>query len=128
MASIGYLIARVFTSSAQLPIENAAVAVTRSTSEGTRQIATRLTDESGRTPRIGIPTPEVAGSLEPGTSAPYAQVDMTVEFPGYERVRIEGVQIFPGVITDQDVELLPLEELPEVYNMTELIRIPSQEL
>lgn len=128
MASTGYLTARVYTSTAQLPIQDATVAVTQSTDRGTRQLATRITDESGRIPRISIPTPELGGSLQPGTPLPYTRVSMTVEYPGYERVLIEGLQIFPGILTDQDVELLPLEELPQVYNMTELIDIPSQEL
>ena len=128
MASIGYLIARVYTSSAQLPIENAAVAVTQTTPSGTKQLATRLTDSSGRTVPIPIASPDRQESLQPGTVTPYTLVDVTVEYPGYERVLIEGLQIFSGVVTDQDVELLPLEELPQVYNMTEIIDIPAQEL
>ncbi|MBQ8587314.1 MAG: spore cortex-lytic protein [Oscillospiraceae bacterium] len=128
MASTGYLTARVFTSTAQLPIRNATVAVTQNGDNGTRQLAVRLTDESGRTPRISLPTPELQGSLTPGTVSPFTTVNLTVEYPGYERVLVEGLQIFPGIITEQEVELLPIEDLPEYYNMTELIEIPSQEL
>ncbi len=128
MASIGYFTARVYTSSAQLPIRDATVALTQATSSGTRQIATRLTDESGRIPPIPIAAPERSESQQPGTTSPYTDLSVTVEYPGYERVLIEGLQIFSDTVTEQDVELLPLEELPQVYNMTELIEIPSQEL
>lgn len=128
MASIGYFTARVYTSSAQLPIRNATVALTQTTPSGTRQLATRLSDESGRIPPIAIEAPERSESLQPGAVAPYTDLSVMVEYPGYERVLIEGLQIFAGTVTEQDVELLPLEELPQAYNMTELIEIPSQEL
>lgn len=128
MASMGYLTARIYTSSAQLPVRDATVAVTQTTATGTKQLATRVTDQSGKITPIPIPTPERQESLQPGTAAPYSAVSLTVEYPGYERVLIQGVQVFPGILTEQEVELLPLEELPQVYNMTELIEIPSQEL
>lgn len=128
MASMGYLTVRVYASTAQLPIQNAAAAVTQTTPSGTRHLATRLTDDSGRTEQIAIVTPDLEESLRPGTAVPFTAVDLTVEHPDYERVLIEGLQIFPGIVTRQDVELLPLQELPPVYNMTEVIDIPAQEL
>ena len=128
MASEGYLTVRVYTSSAQLPIEDAAVSLSQVSEAGTRYVATRLTDESGRTDRIAVLTPDPAESLQPSQGIPYTVVDVTVEFPDYERVLIEGVQIFPGIVTRQDVELLPLQDLPAVYNMTEIIDIPAQSL
>lgn len=128
MASIGYLTVRVYASTAQLPIEDATVAVTQTTPNGTRQLASRVTDESGRIGSISITTPDLEESLSPGTPSPWTAVDVTVEHPDYERVLIEQLQVFPGIITRQDVELLPLQELPEVYNMTEVIDIPAQSL
>ena len=128
MASEGYLTVRVYTSTAQLPVENALVSLSNTSDEGTRSLATRLTDESGRTERIAVSTPDTTESLQPGQGIPYTVVDVTVESPEYERVLIEGLQIFPGIVTQQDVELLPLLDLPPVYNMTEIIDIPAQSL
>ena len=128
MASEGYLTVRVYTSTAQLPIEDAVVSLSGASGEGTRYLATRLTDESGRTERITVSTPDTTESLQPGQELPYTVVDVTVESPEYERVLIEGLQIFPGIVTQQDVELLPLQDLPPVYNMTEIIDIPAQSL
>lgn len=128
MASEGYLTVRVYTSTAQLPIEDAVVSLSSASGEGTRYLATRLTDESGRTERITVSTPNTTESLQPGQGIPYTVVDVTVESPEYERVLIEGLQIFPGIVTQQDVELLPLQDLPPVYNMTEIIDIPAQSL
>lgn len=128
MASEGYLTVRVYTSTAQLPVENALVSLSNTSDEGTRSLATRLTDESGRTERIAVSTPDTTESLQPGQGIPYTVVDVTVESPEYERVLIEGLQIFPGIVTQQDVELLPLQDLPPVYNMTEIIDIPAQSL
>ena len=111
MASEGYLTVRVYTSTAQLPIEDAVVSLSGASGEGTRYLATRLTDESGRTERITVSTPDTTESLQPGQELPYTVVDVTVESPEYERVLIEGLQIFPGIVTQQDVELLPLQEM-----------------
>ena len=36
--------------------------------------------------------------------------DATVEHPGYTALRVDGVQIFSGEETDQDMELIPLAE------------------
>lgn len=129
MPATGYLTIRVYTSAAQLPIAGATVTVTQSNSNrGSTLIALRLTDRSGKTPVIPISTPELAGSLSPGTPKPFTSVDVLVDHPDYERVLIENIQIFPGILSLQNVELLPYEENPEAWNMTEVVDISTQNL
>ena len=41
---------------------------------------------------------------------------------------IENAQLFAGIITEQNVEMLPLGEHPDAFNMTELIDITPQAL
>ncbi len=128
MAATGYLTVRTYTSNAQLPIEGAAISVTQPEENGTRLIATRITDESGRIAPVPITTPNRSESLTPGNSRPWTTVDITADHPAYDRVLIENVQIFADIITEQNLELLPRSELPEAYNMTEVVDITAQPL
>lgn len=128
MPENGTLQVRVFTSSAQLPVEGATVAVTRPTTGGSTLLAVRVTDESGRISPISIAAPERSQSLSPGARRPWTPVDITAEHPDYERILVENVQIFAGITTVQELELIPLGEQPEVYNLTEVFEISGQPL
>lgn len=128
MAEIGYLTVRIYTSDARLPIEGASLTVTQPTENGTRLLALRLSDQSGRIAPIPIETPEKAQSLRPGGTRPWTNVDLLAEHPAYERVIVERVQLFSGVVTLQDLELIPLSERPDAYNMTEVVDITAQSL
>ncbi len=128
MASNGFLRVRVYTSDAQLPVEDATVTVTQPGASGSRLLATRITDESGLIPVLTIPTPDGEESQAPGPPAPYTNVDITIDHPDYERVLIENAQIFPGIISEQNIPLIPIEERPQVWNLTEVFPVTPQEL
>ncbi|MBE6985708.1 MAG: spore cortex-lytic protein [Ruminococcaceae bacterium] len=128
MAENGYLTVRVYTSSAQLPIEGATVTVTQPTPNGTRLLATRITDRSGNIEPIAIEAPNRSESQQAGVRTPFTSVDITADYPNYERVMVENAQIFSGVLSQQNLELIPIEERPEVWNMTEIFNVPSQNL
>lgn len=128
MPATGLLTVRVYTSDAQLPISGASVSITQDTPNGMRLLASRLTDESGKIAVIQIETPPLSGSLSPGTNDPFTMVNILIDFPGYERILIEHAQIFPGILTQQYVELIPLSLQPEAWNMTEVVDITEQEL
>ncbi len=128
MAADGYLIIRTYTSAAQLPVAGATVSVTEQGENGARLIATRITDRSGRTTPIKITTPDRSESLTPGQPLPFKDVNITIDKTGFDRVLIENAQLFAGIITEQNVEMLPLGEHPDAFNMTELIDITPQAL
>ena len=128
MAENGYLTVRVYTSQAQLPIEGASVTVTQSTPNGTRLLAARITDRSGSVSPIAIETPDKSESLQAGIRIPFTSVDITADYPGYERILVENAQIFSGILSQQNLELIPIEERPEFFNMTEVFDVTSQEL
>lgn len=128
MSASGLLSVRVYTSIAQLPISGATVTVTEKTPEGDRLIAQRITDDSGRIPLLTIATPERSDSLSPGAAVPYTRVDILAEEPDYERVLVEDAQIFADVLTQQNLELIPIEEQPQVWNMTEVFPVTAQPL
>ena len=128
MPNNGFLRVRVYTSVAQLPIEDATVTVTQPGDRGTRLLATRITDESGLIPPLTVSTPPVSESQAAGTPKPYTTVDIIVDHPDYERVLIENAQIFPGIISEQNIPLIPIEERPPVWNLTEVFPVTPQEL
>ena len=103
----GTLTVRVYTSQAQIPIAGATVVVTAPGKNGKRKLlSVQATDRSGEVRAISIPTPELGESTAPqqsGSEAPFAVCNVWAEHPGYTMLEAEGVQIFPGVETVQDM-------------------------
>ena len=62
MPATGYIQVHAYSSYAQLPLENVAIAVT--STDGTA-IAMRLTDRSGQIAPIEIPVPDLSESQSP---------------------------------------------------------------
>lgn len=128
MAATGFLTVRVYESNAQVPVVGACVSVTDESGKAPRLIATRITNESGIVPSIPIATPDKSESLSPGDPTPYTKVNILVDYPDFERTLLENVQIFPGIITEQEVMLLPFDDQPDAWNTTEVIDVTAQEL
>ena len=127
MPSIGYLQIRAFVSSARIPLANVAVSV--QTPQGTL-LAARLTNRSGMldTP-IPIEVPNRSAGLTPDTGVvPFAQVNLFARKKAYEQIESENVQIFPGVITTQNLPMIPLAEFPDAYDKSEIFNTPPQNL
>ena len=126
MQAIGYLQVHAYTSTAQLPLRDTAIAVTAP--DGTA-IALRLTDRSGKIVPIPIPVPPLAESQSPNPEEPpFTQVNLYARKEGYEQVEAENIQIFAGTTTVQDLEMIPLAELPEQWEQYELFNTPPQNL
>lgn len=125
MASVGYLQVHAYTSKALLPLKDVAVMVTED--DGTA-IAMRLTDRSGRILPLSITVPDRSESLSPGNPEPFKTVRIYARLENYETIEAERVQIFADTLTVQNLEMIPLSELPEQYNLIERFDTPSQNL
>lgn len=111
MASTGSIIFNVFTSDARIPIEGATVILRRQDAPK-ELLGIRITNESGQTDPIIVMTKDVSlGQVPESAVKPWIGCAAVVEHPGYERVFLDGIQIFPGIVTLQTVQLLPLQEL-----------------
>ena len=125
LAQTGYIRARAYTSNARIPLEDVAITVTDP--NGTL-MAMRLTDESGLTDAIPIQTPDRSDSQKPEPFLPFTAVHLTAKLRGYEQIEIENLQVFPETVTLQDLEMIPLSELPNRFDMAENFVIPPQNL
>ena len=126
MPATGYIQVRAYTSYAQLPLQDVAVTVT--SDDGTA-IAMRLTDRNGQTTQIQVPVPDRSESLTPNPGEkPFTSVNIYGRLKGYEQVEMEDVQVFADTVTDQNLELIPLSELPGSWDQTAIFRTPPQNL
>ena len=126
MPATGFLQLRAYTSTAQFPLENVAIAVTAS--DGTA-IAMRLTNRNGLITSIEIPVPDRAESLQPDPGErPYATVNLYARKQGYEQVEAENLQIFADTTPYQNLEMIPLAEMPDAWDKTMVYNTPPQNL
>lgn len=126
MASTGYITVHAYTSYAQLPLENVAISITAT--DGTA-IALRITDRNGQIRPVPIPVPDRSAGLSPDSGEiPYTPVNLYARLRGYEQTEYENIQIFPGTTTNQNVELIPLSELPDKWDQTIIFDTPPQNL
>jgi hypothetical protein len=123
MAEKGTLTFQVYAAQMALPIPNASVTVTASGTPTPVLIAHRTTDENGKTSPIEFFTPDTALSTAPNEIRGYALADVRLSHPGYYDVIIRGIQVFPGINSLQQMEMIPLSEFetdltPRQYTVT----------
>lgn len=126
MPSTGYIRVHAYQSKALLPLKDVAIAVTAT--DGTA-IALRLTDRNGLIDPIEIPVPDRAAGETPDTGEiPFTAVNLYARLKGYEQIENEDLQVFPDTVTMQNLELIPLSELPENWDQREIFLTPPQNL
>lgn len=127
MPSTGYIQVRAYTSTARVPLENVAVSVR--TPQG-QLLAARLTDRSGMLDApIPISVPDRSASTEPGSGViPFTQVNIFARKERFEQIEAENVQVFPGIVTTQNLKMIPLAEFPGEWNKAEIFDTPPQNL
>ncbi len=126
LASTGYITVHAYTSYAQLPLEDVAISIT---SEDGTAIAMRTTDRSGQIRPVAIPVPDRSESLSPDPGEqPFTRVNLYARKKGFEQMEFENLQLFAGTTTNQNVEMIPLSELPNAWDQTVIFDTPAQNL
>lgn len=127
LSATGYIQVHAYASYAQIPLKDVAVSVTDASGAA---IALRLTNRSGILDvPIEIQTPDTNSGQSPNTGIiPFAVVNLYARLKDYEAIEIENLQIFPGTTTVQNLEMIPLSELPQSFNKLEVFPTPSQNL
>ena len=127
MSAKGYIQVHAYTSYAQLPLKDVAISITDS---GGAAIALRLTNRSGFLDApIELDVPDISAGQAPNTGIiPFAVVNLYARLNNYEAIEIENLQIFPNTTTLQNLEMIPLSELPNSWNKLEIFNTPAQNL
>lgn len=127
LPSKGYLQVHAYTSNARIPLQNVAIAVTDVSGSA---IAFRLTNRSGTLDNpIEIDVPEKVYSQSPNSGIiPFTRVNLQARLANYELIENLNVQVFADTLTDQNLEMIPLAELPDSYLKAEVFDTPSQNL
>ena len=126
MPATGYIQVHAYTSNAEFPLEGVAVSIT---AEDGTALAMELTDRSGLTKAIPLPVPELSNSQAPNPpGAPFTAVTLHARLKGYEQVTAKGIQLFADTTTLQDLEMIPLAELPDKWSKAEIFNTPAQNL
>lgn len=127
MSATGYIQVNAYASNAQIPLKDVAVSITDTNGSA---IALRLTNRSGQldTP-VEITVPDLSASQTPNTGVtPFALVNLYAKLENYEEIEANHIQVFPDTVTNQNLELIPLSELPEYWNQVEIFNTPEQNL
>ena len=127
MPETGYIQVLAFISNAQIPLQDVAVAITDTSGSA---IALKLTNRSGTFKRpVAISVPDLSASQSPDTGiTPYTTVNLYARYDNFEEIFIENLQVFADVITDQNLEMIPLSEFPESWNISESFNTSTQNL
>ncbi len=126
MSATGYIQVYAYTSKARIPLKDVAVTVTAL--DGTA-IAMRLTDRNGKIDPIPVPVPDLSESQSPNPpELPFARVNLYARLNGYVQIENEDLQVFADTTTDQNLEMIPLSELPDSWAQAEIFQTPAQNL
>lgn len=123
---MGYIQINAYTSYSRIPLKDVAVTIT---AEDGTAIAMRLTDRSGKIGPIPIPVPDKEESQSPGSDEqPYTNINIYARLNGYELIESENTQVFADIVTEQQLEMIPLAEFHDQWDMGEFYDTPPQNL
>ncbi|MCM1309341.1 MAG: peptidoglycan-binding protein, partial [Butyrivibrio sp.] len=94
------------------PIENA-VADISFTGEPNEVLDEISTDSNGQTASVSLPAPPLEYSEAPSVEQPYSEYNLVVRAPGYAPISINGIDIFPGEQSIQNIRLHSLGTSPQ---------------
>ena len=124
----GYIKARVFTSDARIPIENAVFTVYTTDDDTTNLIGVRISDSEGKTDVIPVEAPDSSLSQSQGNINPFATVNARVDHPEYRSFLVNGAQVFAGQISIIEAEMSPVDRNVSLDDRAEIFDVPGQNL
>lgn len=127
LSAFGYIQVYAYTSNARIPLKDVAITITNTSGEA---IAMRLTNRNGKMDQpIAIAVPDPSTSQAPNTGIlPFTPVNLYARYENYEQIEVENLQVFPGIISNQDLQMIPLPEFPDKWSQTEIFNTPPQNL
>lgn len=122
----GFLQVHAYASNAELPLKDVSILIL---DDQEKTIAVRMTDRNGKVIKIPISAPDPSTGQVPGPdSLPYTKVSLIARMENYEQIYIKNIQIFPDIVTKQNLEMTPLAEFPGSWEKGERFDTYSQSL
>ena len=127
LSATGYVNVHTFESNAQIPLKDVAIAITNESGDA---IALRLTNRNGMLDKsIPISVPNLDESQTPNSpERPFSIINIYARKKNFEQIQVQNVQVFANTTTQQELEMIPLPEFPENQSLTEIFRVPPQNL
>ena len=107
---VGYLQLRISTAQGAIPVQDAQVIVREPKERGGGLVAVLVSDRSGLTPILSLPTVPRALSEAPGNPHPFWVYFVDVSKEGYFTQYYQNVPVFDGISAVQSVEMIPLPQ------------------
>lgn len=105
---VGGLVVNATTLRGLYPVPNALVTVFSGSVSDKKIVESGVTDQSGKSELFKLKTEPKADSLEANGSVPYTSYNLSVQSDGYVEQIAMNVPVFSGVISVQNVDLLPI--------------------
>ena len=105
---VGGLVVNTTTLRGLYPVPNALVTVFSGSVSDKKIVESGVTDQSGKSELFKLKTEPKADSLEANGSVPYTSYNLSVQSDGYVEQIAMNVPVFSGIISVQNVDLLPI--------------------
>ena len=128
--STGYILVKLFKVENLLPETNGSLKITNwNTGEIVYQKENAF-DISGESEKIRVTTPDKNLSLEPQLPGiiPYGKYNVEVISKGFDTVIIEGISVFEGITSIENIQLTESDKSPKGIPETEKTILPDQQL
>lgn len=93
-----------------IPVPDARISISY-TGDPDAPIEQVVTNSIGMTEQLELDTPPLDYSLSPGDEQPYSEYTLHIEAEGFESIIISGVELLEGVTAQQNVEMIPIQEV-----------------
>ena len=104
----GFITVTVTTAGGAFPVSGAEVMISNDSGGADTALYRFVTDESGQTPPSSLPAPLLSNSLSSGQPDPgYTLYNVTVISDGYYPLVSLNIPVFPGIVSDQRMILIP---------------------
>lgn len=104
----GILKIQVYAANQAIPIKDATIIVSKEFENGKKVFYKVNTDENGIADGLILPAPDKRFSEEPSTTIPYSIYDISATHPQYVQKEDMQAQIFDGVKSIQDFNMVPI--------------------
>lgn len=125
----GFIKVQLFSAKNVMPVCGGNIFIIESTATDFENGKILTTDECGVSKVVAVNTPDRAVGENPAAKdVPYSSYDIYIRAKGYRDIAIEGIHVFPDIISIQNVEMIPTKKERVFMDEAEFIFIPPHKL